>query len=1275
VKKAKISAVKKKKKASEGGGFPVVGIGASAGGLEAFTQLLTALPVDTGMAFVLIQHLDPKHESLSVEILSRVTRMPVEEVKEGTRLCPNHIYFIPPGYSMGVLNSVLHLKSRAETRGLHLVIDEFFESLALDQKNLAIGVILSGTASDGTQGLMAIKAEGGITLAQSPKSSKFDGMPQSAISSGSVDLVLTPEQIARELAKIAHHPYAVPAEVEAPEPPKKAEPAKAEDSLMQIFLLLRNHCHLDFSLYKPNTIRRRLERRMVLRQMNDLKAYAEYLSKNPDEVNALYADILIHVTGFFRDAEAYQALKATVFPKLMENRSPGVPIRIWVAGCSTGEEAYSIAICLVEFLGAKAAHTPIQIFASDISERAIQKARLAEYPDSITAAVSEGRLSKFFTKMDGGGYKISKAIRDICLFSRHDVTRDPPFAKIDLLSCRNVLIYFTAALQKHVLPIFHYALSRQGFLWLGKSETIGAAAELFSPADKNEKIYSKRDVPVAMSLRFPSSTYVQGNQGSGVTREVPKKSGADIQSLTDVTLQSEYPGVLINEDMGIVQLRGRTSPFIEPAPGVPSFHLLKMAHPELLRDLKLTLQAAKKSGTSVRKEGLSLQEGLTRRRFNLNVIPVVQGPLVKERFYLILFENVVATKPSKNTKIKVPSKKIGKIPKRGEKKDQVIHELHQELIATQEYQQSLNEKFDAAQEDLTTANEELQSTNEELQSTNEELETAKEELQSGNEELTTVNDELQSRSTEQIQSNNDLINLLGSVEIPIVMLDNEHKVRRFTPLAGKALNLIPTDVGRPLSDLKLNFTTPGAELDLKQMVTDSIETLISQEVEVQDRQGRWFRLQVRPYKTIDQRIDGAVLALVDIDNLKESLREVKAARGEAEKANRAKDLFLATLSHELRTPLTAILSWAQMLRTGKLDAEKLKRGLEIIETSGLAQAQLINDLLDVSRIISGKLPLDTREVDLASVVQAAVEAVRPTAELKSIQIETYFAPQMGTVMADPVRLQQVFWNLLTNAVKFSAPESRITVRMDHIDEKNGALAKAMIQVTDSGKGISADFLPQIFERFSQEDSSSIRLHGGLGLGLAIVRNLVELHGGTIEAESQGDGQGATFTVLLPIQSPYSISKLKSMQVAPLKNLIKVDGAAILLQGVRVLLVDDELNARDAFGDLLESFGAEIRTAGSVLEALKYFKEFKPHVIASDIAMPGEDGYSLIRKIRALSRAEGGEVPALAMTAYAGAEDIKLALQAGFSTHLAKPVDGLKLAKTIAKLAGKLPASV
>jgi two-component system, chemotaxis family, CheB/CheR fusion protein len=1099
--------------------FPIVGVGASAGGLEAFQQFLSSLPDDTGMGFVLIQHLDPTHESMSTEILSRSTKMPVSEVRDLTRIIPNHIYVIPSNVSLEILQGVLSLSPRPMDHGRQKIIDIFFKSLAQDQRELAIGVVLSGTGADGTEGLDFIKSKGGITIAQEPGSAKFKDMPKNAIASGVVDLVLAPGDIASRLAHIASQKsiFANPTS-KSDGNEEIASPMFPADALAKIFLLLRKTHNVDFSFYKPNTIHRRLLRRMTFHHMNDLHVYYDLLTKNPEEGKALYEDILIHVTSFFRDPEAYEALVRDVFPRLVKDRLAGQAIRIWIPACSTGEEVYSVAIALLEFLGERSSDFPLQIFASDISEEAITKARAGLYPESIGREVSESRLKNFFIHTDTGQYKISKSIRDICYFSRHDITVDPPLAKMDLISCRNLLIYLTPETQRHVIPIFHYALKAGGLLWLGLSETTGGFSNLFNPIDKTHKTYGKINVPSKISLNFRTSTYIPNEREMGKNPQMQAPMPINLDKVSEIALQNEYPGVLINGEMEIIQFRGRTAPFIEPASGIASYHLTKMVRPEIKAELRRLVLLATKKKSSVYKEGMSIQEGDKLTRFNLKVLPITPisetSQVSGEEYYLILFENQTTIEASKS------KKKIGTSPEDGKGSDSseaTILELQKELLESQEYQSSLIEKYEASREDHSTANEELQSINEELQSTNEELETAKEELQSTNEELSTVNDELQNRSIEQMQLSNDLINLLGSVQIPILMLGNDHSIRRFTPLAASALNLLQTDVGRPISDLKLNFSSPETDLDLDQLVTNVLEQMSSKELEVQDTKGKWFKLQVRPYKTIDNKIDGAVLAWIDIDTLKNSLKEAKEAKAEADRANKSKDLFLATLSHELRTPLTSILSWTQLILRGKLDAERTEHGLHIIEDNAKVQAQLINDLLDVSRIILGKFSLTMEKVNTQVVLQAAIDSVLPTATSKSIRIETYYEPQIPDIMADPLRLQQIFWNLLSNAVKFSSPESFIVVRLTKFFDNKGINTEAMIQVIDSGKGIDPEFIPHIFDKFSQEDSSSIKLHGGLGLGLAIVKNLVELHGGVIRVEASEGKPGATFTVNLPIK--------------------------------------------------------------------------------------------------------------------------------------------------------------
>lgn len=1254
--------------------FPIVGIGASAGGLEAIIQVLSKMPIDTGMAFVLVQHLDPTHPSMSVEIISRATQLKVEEVKDGSRIKPNHVYVIPPNYNMGILDGVLNLSERDTMPSQNMSIDFFFQSLARSEKRRSIGIVLSGTGTDGTLGMWAIKAEGGVTYAQDPDSAKYSGMPQSAISAGVADRVLGPEDIMRELSRIATHPYMMTEEKELYSEKSsedhrdldmanaKAEISHSNQSLGKILGLLRAGTKIDFTNYKQTTIMRRIQRRMMVQKTKRLQDYAEYLQAHDEEVRALYNDILINVTDFFRDPESFKALASNVFPALLRNRSPRTPIRIWVPGCSTGEEVYSIAISLIEFLAKAGKQYPIQIFATDISEPAIQRARNGQYSENLAQNISKERLNQFFDKVEGG-YIIHKTIRDLCLFSRHDVSSDPPFAKLDLISCRNVLIYFAKDLQKLVFPIFHYALLPSGFLWLGRAESIGDFSKLFEVLEKTHKIYTKSNVPTPI-LHF-SAKHFQESPGKIKHSQFIPKSGIEFQKDAEKILLSRFspPSVIINADLEILQFRGRTVPFLEPASGQPSLSLLKMVRPELSASLRGTIQAAKKENASSERHGLRFESDGKQITVDIEVLPINPKASPRERTFLVLFKQTEVrkkTSASRQTKGKKP---------RGNKNqdgyDKHVSELMNELSETRDYQQSLIEQYEATQEELTSANEELQSTNEEFQSTNEEIETAKEELQSTNEELVTVNEELQMRNADLTTLSGDLNNLLTSIEIPVLIVGGDHRVRRFSPKAKSAFNLIPSDIGRPVSDVK-----PSFNLNLDSLVSEVGETLSLREIELQDNDGNWLRIQIRPYRTVDNKIDGAVIVLTDIDILKKREGHIEEARAEADKSNFAKDIFLATLSHELRNPLSSILSWAQLIAEGRVDFEKAKQGAAVIEQSAKTQSRLIEDLLDVSRIIAGKLAIEIKSVDPASVVCSAIESVRPMSEKKSIQIECSLPNETEMIQADPIRLQQIIWNLLTNAIKFSPKKSIVDVKLKYIEEQNKRFAQ--IKVSDQGKGIPPQFISQIFHRFSQADSTSTRVHGGLGLGLSIVHSLVEMQSGTVVAENAPNGNGAIFTVTFPLLLQQFATEADFENT---KDSLPQDGNAnrsqtMNLDGLRILIVDDDESARDAISLHLKSLGAEVRTVGSASEALEIFVKFKPSILVSDIAMPDEDGYSLIRKIRLLATNKGGRVPALALSAYAASEDGKEALAAGYQAHIAKPVEAHELGRVILSLSAK-----
>ena len=823
----------------------IVGIGASAGGLEAFTQMLRVLPPTTGMAFVFVQHLEAKHESMLTKILATATEMPTSEVAQGAVAEPNHVYVIPPNADIRVAGGVLQLAGRAPM-GRHLPVDVLFRSLAEDQGSRAIGVILSGTASDGTLGLKAIKAEGGITFAQDPETAKFDGMPTSAISAGCVDFVLPPDRIATELAQISRHPYVGLARVGEVVP---AAPVPDEE-WRHVFRLLKITSGVDFTFYKKSTIQRRIARRMALHKIEQLSKYAQYLESNPEELNALYQDILIHVTSFFREPEVFRAFQTKILPRVLAAKPAGEQIRIWSAGCSTGEETYSLAICLLEFLGKRAASTPIQIFGTDISEQATEKARAGIYPADAMTQVSADRLRKFFTKADGR-YQIRSSVRDLCVFARHDLTKDPPFSRLDIISCRNVLIYLEPVLQKKVLASFHYALKDTGALLLGKSETLGSFPDLFAIADRKHKFFSKEG-PSRVTYEIGPAAFERLAPQEKRAPEQPP--GFDLEREADRAVWDRYAhaGLVVSTDLQILHFRGDTSPYVRPASGKATFQLLRMLRDELVFDVRAAIHRARRTGDIVRREGIRIQHNGSSREVNVEVRPLA-GPSAQEKYFLILFEETGRTEEPPV-----------KTHKRTKGQDRELLKLRTELARTKEYLQSVIQEQESTNEELKTSNEEALSSMEELQSANEELETAKEELQSSNEELVTLNEQLQNRNTELIQVGDDLNNVLSGVNIPILMLDGDRRIRSFTPTAEKLLHLLPGDIGRPLGDIRMGLTIPG----LDDLISGVMNNGKDQQQEVQAESGRWFSIRLCPYRTKDRVINGVLMAFVDIHDLK-----------------------------------------------------------------------------------------------------------------------------------------------------------------------------------------------------------------------------------------------------------------------------------------------------------------------------------------------------------------------------------------------------------------------
>ncbi len=882
------------------------------------------------MGFVLVQHLDPEHESALTQLLARVTKMPVREITDNQRVEANCVYVIPPNTNLGIARGVLKLQPRPEMRTPHRSSDFFFESLAEDQRERAVGVILSGTATDGTLGLTAIKAEGGITFAQDD-SARYDSMPRSAVAAGCVDFVRSPEDIAKELARIAKHPYVAGqppesltptedrADVTAHEddetplpsggrgaPKTKAKQARAdaeargaENSFNKVLFLLRNHSGVDFSLYRAPTIQRRIARRMVLSKQDTLESYAHSLRGNAKELDALYADTLISVTGFFRNPEAFDVLKRTVFPKLLQ-RGGDEPFRAWVLGCSTGQEAYSIAMAFVEAAENGARLFKLQVFATDLNDALLDKARLGLYAKGLADDVSPERLRRFFVEEEGG-YRVVKSLREMVVFARQNLISDPPFSRMDFISCRNLLIYLEPSVQEKALRTFHYALKPEGFLFLGASESIGGFTDLFEPMDKKHKI-SSRKAARTPALHLPGKRGDEPAPGQRPLAPLPMGPGElpigfraeiDAQREADRITVNRFapPGVLIDAELQIVQFRGSTGAYLEPPTGKASFDVLKMAREGLMLPLRAAINQAKKENRAVRTENVRvLSNGKT---VNLEVIPLKN---LRERCFLVVFEDAGHVGDAADS-APLPT------PRSARKESRRVADLDLERSEMRDYLQSIQEQYEAANEELQASSEEVQSANEELQSINEELETSKEELESANEELTTVNEEMANRNAELNRLNSDLVNLQTSTKLAVVVVGRDLSIRRFTPQAEKQFDLLATDVGRPINHIRHNLVFAdgaGSPSDLEDLSAEVIDSVREQEHEVRDKGGRWYSLRVRPYMALDNKVDGAVLVLVDIDALKCAEQAVAAARDYAENMVETVREPLLVLDKELR---------------------------------------------------------------------------------------------------------------------------------------------------------------------------------------------------------------------------------------------------------------------------------------------------------------------------------------------------------------------------------------
>lgn len=829
-------------------GFPIVGVGASAGGLEALEELFAAMPLDTGMGFVVITHQHPGHTSLLPELLGKITGLPVRQAEDGLKVEPDHVYVSPPGGYLALLGGTLQRMEAERKEAPHLPIDSFLRSLAADQKDKAICIILSGTGTDGTLGLKAVKGESGMAMVQQVQSAKYAGMPSSAAATDLADFVLPPGKMPERLVAYARGPYLAP-------PSGAEESSVLPGPLQKIFVLLRARTGHDFSAYKPNTIRRRIERRMSLHQINGPAQYVRYLQENPHELDILFKELLISVTNFFRDPEAFEALARTALPELLGSRADPCTVRVWVPGCATGEEVYSFAILLREAIEAAKRPCEVQVFGTDLDPEAIETARNGRYPEGISSDVTPPRLARFFTRVENS-YRIRKEIREAAVFAVQNVIKDPPFTKLDIISCRNLLIYLNVELQRRLIPLFHYALKPGGLLFLGSSESIGQFGDLFEIVDKKWKIFRRKDiVPAAHPvLNFPVQA-ISAELGERPPASIRPARESNLAITVDRLLLARFApaSVVVSERGDVIFIHGRTGEFLEPAAGQPRHHILDMAREGLQLQLASALRQAVTQDTEVVREsvranthGEAIQVTLTVTRLH--------DPEILRGLFLVTFRSQPATpKPRGATSRARDKQGAGGIV-----------ELERELQCTRESLQTTIEELETANEELKSSNEELQSTNEELQSTNEEMETSKEEMQSLNEELSTVNAEMGSKVEDLSRTYDDMQNLLNSTAVATVFLDSDLNIKRYTEQARQLIRLIPTDVGRPLAHLATSLLYPSLVEDCSEV----LHTLVFKLAEVRTKDGSWYLMRIMPYRSAGNVVAGLVMTFVDISPVK-----------------------------------------------------------------------------------------------------------------------------------------------------------------------------------------------------------------------------------------------------------------------------------------------------------------------------------------------------------------------------------------------------------------------
>jgi two-component system CheB/CheR fusion protein len=1142
----------------EGAPERVVAIGASAGGLKAFNQLFERLPARSGLAFVLIQHLQPTRATLLPNLLSRRTSMRVIEAEDGMNVEPDYVYVVPRNENMTIEKGVLRLSPPVENLAPQHPIDFFMRSLAEEKRNNAVGVVLSGTGSDGTIGLMAIKAKGGVTFAQNENSAEHYDMAHSAIMAGCVDFELPPDRIAEELARFSDVGK-FPAEA-------GRNVAEFNGSFNEILQLLRGTTGVDPSVYKLEVVQECIARRIDLHHLDGLDAYADYLRVHSEEADRFYQDLDAGGAGFFRDPGTFAALKENFFDEMVQRHASSKPLRVWVPGCGTGEDAYSTAIAFYEFAEKRAEHTGIEIFVTDSNLKTIERARAGIYSQSIADDVSPERLSRFFDKR-GSGFQINRSIRSLCIFARHNLLTDPPLSRMDLVVFRYRLNNLAQAAWEKTLSGLHYSLKPGGLLLLDSQETARSFECRFKLASWEHKIYSKIPVPAEQVLPSLAAYRPETEDREGGLEELR----TSIEKLAT-----------LNEELEITheELRGR--------------------------NIELT-----ESNEKVLRINAELE----------NLLSSIQIPIVMvDQSYLIRRFTTTA-----GLLLKLRDDDVGR----------PITDLNLPVDRW-----DLMRMLDEAMSTTRFAEREVQARNGCWYSLRvQPYKTPKKTVEGA--VVAMMNVDRLKRDKERLRL------LIEQMVAGIAEVDLSGKFtnvnQRYCEITGltraELLNTNVRDVTHP------EEWPRNAEL-YRRLYAEGESFFIEKRYKDKNDSEVWVNTHVSPIRNVENKIEGAVAVVIDVTDRKRAEQALRAAYEQAEAATRAKDEFLSVVSHELRTPLVSILGYTQLLNVATPDAALIRRVIEVVEKNSKIQLQLIEDLLDTARMMSGKLRLEVQPLDLVGVINAAVDVVRPAAQAKGIELHSAFDPLAAQVTGDPERLQQTVWNLLSNAIKFTPKDGRVEVTLSRVDPC------VEIAVSDTGKGIDPGFLLHVFERFRQRDMSSTRRSGGLGLGLALVKHLVELHGGTVEAASEGAGRGSTFKVRLPMRAVYAMPYAEPELPRPVTH-------ANLLAGVYILVVDDQYDVRTLLTLTLESYGAKVQAAESGQEALDLLNRQMPNeqfdVLICDIAMPDEDGYAVLRKVRALPPEKGGDIPAIALTAYGRAEYRVQALEAGFQSYVVKPV--------------------